>query len=425
MGDSSARVQITKLNDENYQVWKYKMELLLIKEELWTVIEDEAPTGNDLPAWNRKDGKARAHIGLFIEDNQIIHVKSKTTAKLMWTALMEYHQKSTLSSKVRLLRRLCRMLLPEGGNMQLHLNAMDECMDELATLGEPIAEALAVSLYLSSLPESYGVLITALESRPEADLTKSMVKNKLTDEYRRRQEIDSTNDTSVKALKVSNEGKGFDSTQAFCFFCKKKGHIKADCRKFAAWKKKKESETNGKKQANVAQNQNEDTSDFVCLLANRRSKMNTPEWCVDSGASAHMCNDETVFKNLAKSTTESVKMADGRYLPIKGNGTINFETAHSKFKLNEVQFIPGLQCNLLSVAKLTKSGCKVVFEKETCEISKDGKLLLVVKERNDVYKIPQKHQACNTATTVKSKCIHEWHKILGHRNLTDIRKMPS
>lgn len=37
----SAKVQVTKLNDENYQVWKYKMELLLIKEDLWTVINDE------------------------------------------------------------------------------------------------------------------------------------------------------------------------------------------------------------------------------------------------------------------------------------------------------------------------------------------------------------------------------------------------
>lgn len=421
MSDSSAKVQITKLNDENYQVWKYKVELLLIKEDLWTVIVDTAPTaGTELTGWNRKDGKARAHIGLFIEDNQIIHVKSKTTAKLMWTALEEYHQKSTLSNKVRLLRRLCRMLLPEGGNMHTHLNAMDECMDNLVTLGEPIVETFSVALYLSSLPESYGVLITALESRAEADLTKNMVKGKLMEEYRRRQEIENVSETGERALKVNTEDKGFDSTKAHCFFCKRIGHVKADCRKFAAWKKKKDGQN--KKQANVAQNEKDDKNDFVCLMVSR-TKVNSPEWCVDSGASAHMCNDEAVFMNLVKSENDSVKMADGRYLPIKGNGMINFKTGSSKFRLNNVQLIPGLECNLLSVGKLTKSGCRVVFEGETCEISKDGRILLAVKVRNDVYKVTPQHQACNATALIKSKCIHEWHKVLGHRNLSDIRKM--
>lgn len=71
MSDST-KVCITKLNDENYQVWSYKLELLLIKEDLWTVISDgEAPVGDEgqLKKWKRSDDKARAHIGLLIEDN--------------------------------------------------------------------------------------------------------------------------------------------------------------------------------------------------------------------------------------------------------------------------------------------------------------------------------------------------------------------
>ena len=41
---------------------------------------------------------------------------------------------------------------------------------------------------MSSLPESYGTLITALETRPEKDLTQEPVKNKLLKEYSRRTE---------------------------------------------------------------------------------------------------------------------------------------------------------------------------------------------------------------------------------------------
>lgn len=416
----SSKDQITKLNDNNYPVWKYKLELLLIKEDLWNIIEEELPIDADaaeLAIFRKKDGKARAHIGLLIEDNQIIHVRNKHSAKEMWEALQDYHQKSTLSNKVRLLRKLCRTILPEGGNMQQHLNIMDECMDQLATLGEPIADALSVALYLSSLSESYGVLITALESRDERDLTKTMVKGKLLEEFRRRQEIEDLQNDE-KALAVSNT---FQVSQAFCYFCKKKGHLKANCRKFSIWKKKRDNA--GTKHANTVQNNiNNDEETFECLMVKDHIKVNISEWCVDSGASAHMCNNKSYFTNLKRMIHDSVILADGRNLPIEGVGIIDFRNAHNqKIRLTEVQFVPNLKCNLLSVSKLAKNGCNIVFKREKCEITKNGKTLLVVKSQNNVYKMKQEaFQVLNSNT---SKCIHEWHKILGHRNLMDIRKL--
>lgn len=419
------KLQIVKLNDDNYQIWKYKMELLLIKEDLWQVISEKAPVdAAQLVNWNKKDGKARAHIGLFIEDNQIIHVKSKVTAKAMWESLKEYHQKSTLSNKVRLLRRLCRMILPEGGNMMSHLNAMDECMDELATLGEPLADALAVALYLSSLSESYSVLITALESRAEEDLTKGMVKNKLLEEYKRRQDIIGVNENIERVFKTDKEFNSFNKNKFKCFFCKKGGHIKSDCRKYAAWKKKNESNNKVQNKVNLVRSyDNSDSEDaHICLLThNKNHQNNISEWCVDSGASSHMCNDKSLFKILNKSSKSSVKVADGRNLTIKGTGAIEFKTESNKFILNDVQFIPELTCNLLSVNKLTKSGCDITFKNEKCFINKNGKNLIVVNANNNIYKAKQ--QAFNTIQKENLRCIHEWHKILGHRNLADVKRM--
>jgi len=56
---------------------------------------------------------------------------------------------------------------------------MEDLVDQLASLGEPLAEQLTVALMWSSLPDSYGTLITAVETRPEEDLTKELTKNKL------------------------------------------------------------------------------------------------------------------------------------------------------------------------------------------------------------------------------------------------------
>ena len=74
---------------------------------------------------------------------------------------------------------MCGLKLDETGNMENHKAQMEDVIDELASLGKMLAEHLTVAFFLSSLPDSYGTLITALETRPEGDLTQDLVKNKL------------------------------------------------------------------------------------------------------------------------------------------------------------------------------------------------------------------------------------------------------
>lgn len=45
MADS--RFSIVKLNNGNYQIWKYKVELLLIKDELWHTVNEIKPENPD------------------------------------------------------------------------------------------------------------------------------------------------------------------------------------------------------------------------------------------------------------------------------------------------------------------------------------------------------------------------------------------
>jgi len=56
-------LRIAKLNNNNYQTWKFKVELLLTKEELWNVVSDEPPDPVT-QQWRSKDQKAKANIGL-------------------------------------------------------------------------------------------------------------------------------------------------------------------------------------------------------------------------------------------------------------------------------------------------------------------------------------------------------------------------
>jgi hypothetical protein len=73
--------------------------------------------------------------------------------------------------------------------MEQHVTKMQDLVYKLTALGEEIKNHLFVAMLLSSLPETYSTLITALESRPDTELTLGFVKGKLIDEYKRRKGV--------------------------------------------------------------------------------------------------------------------------------------------------------------------------------------------------------------------------------------------
>lgn len=83
---------ILKLNNNNYSNWKYKLRLLLVKENWFKkVIEGSRPVATEgntnqklIYNWDAADNKAQVYIGLTVEDDQLIHIRDKTKAKDMW-----------------------------------------------------------------------------------------------------------------------------------------------------------------------------------------------------------------------------------------------------------------------------------------------------------------------------------------------------
>ncbi len=68
------------------------MELILIRDAVWEVVRDDLPI-IQTAAWKRKDDKARANIGLLVDDNQFVHIKKATSAKESWM-ILDYFEKS-------------------------------------------------------------------------------------------------------------------------------------------------------------------------------------------------------------------------------------------------------------------------------------------------------------------------------------------
>lgn len=102
-------------NTNNYSVWKFKIEMLFIEEELFELVTDESPTPITTE-WQIKDRKACAIINLSTEDATIIHVKKLNTANETWDALKTIMKGQTFQ-KLYLLPKLYGAKSSENGNM--------------------------------------------------------------------------------------------------------------------------------------------------------------------------------------------------------------------------------------------------------------------------------------------------------------------
>lgn len=255
---------VEKLNNFNYELWKFRMELLLLKEGVKNVVDDPVP---QVPTatWLHRDGKARALIGLSIDDSQTCHVLHAATARDMWLSLKNYHARSSLATKIHVLRKLFRMHLADDGNMAEHLSQITQLANRLSNMGNPLKDHWLVAIILSSLNDSYDSLITSLESRPKADLQLEFVKRKLLDEWRKRLEKagESASGGSEKVLKTVVSAKKMEKKkEKVCHYCGKEGHFRRECRKLEYDRKNKEKDSERSQKANVVI---EDEAEEVCM----------------------------------------------------------------------------------------------------------------------------------------------------------------
>ncbi|RVW52456.1 Retrovirus-related Pol polyprotein from transposon RE1 [Vitis vinifera] len=135
------------------------------------------------------------------------------------------------------------------------------------------------------------------------------------------------------------------------------------------------------------------------LSAFTAGKKRKKPWIVDSGASDHMTGDATIFDTYNSCPNNlTVRIADGSLSKVAGTGSV---VLSRDLTLNSVLLVPNLDCNLLSISKLTKEKrCITNFSSTHCEFQDldSGKTignaeecsgLYILKERHDPQEQPQ------------------------------------
>lgn len=153
-------------------------------------------------------------------------------------------------------------------------------------------------------------------------------------------------DSSKNTSQTGNSTETKKKKKLICNYCKKPNHTIKICRKWIA---------DGRP---PKQNNKHDNNTNMVLLTVTSTVMSsecrTNDWYVDNGATSHVSNDRSSFRNFQPFlTTHSVTTANGEKIKAIGKGEMDVEAAVNgkwhKITLAGVWYVPEIQKNLFSV----------------------------------------------------------------------------
>jgi hypothetical protein len=208
---SSSRIDIEKFNGKNFELWKLKMEDLLVDKEQWIVVDpgtrptstaststqdtgtqptstqttSTPPTGMSKKDWEKLDRRARSTIRLCLENSVLLNVSGESTAKEQWDKLGNLYQSNSLVNKLFLWKKLYHIRMEDGDSVIEHLNAFNTLVSQLGSVNIMIAEEDKCITLLCYLPNSWDNLVVAIGSTTQSTLKyEDVVASLLSEEMR-------------------------------------------------------------------------------------------------------------------------------------------------------------------------------------------------------------------------------------------------
>eukprot|EP00253_Pinus_taeda_P008788 PITA_08788 len=148
---SSGKIEIEKFNGQSFELWKLKMEDLLVDKDQWIVVDP-----------------------------------GEATAKAMWDKLGTLYQSKSLVNKLFLRKKLYNLRMKDGDSVTEHLNAFNTVVSQLLSVDIKISDEDKCISLLCSLPDSWVSLVIAIGSNATALQFDEIVLALLTEEMRRK-----------------------------------------------------------------------------------------------------------------------------------------------------------------------------------------------------------------------------------------------
>lgn len=395
------------LGRENYPTWKFAAQAYLDLDNLWTTTIDYEvdEEGNPkTPIKPDQDRRARSKLTLIIDPLCYVHIQNAKTAKELWQQLANAYEDSGLTRRVALLRKLITTTLSNCNSMDIYVKEIVTTAQSLNGIGFPISEEWIGSLLLAGLPESYRPMIMALENSG-ISISGDSIKIKLLQDVPNACE-NSAFHTANRQIPPRTNRKG-----PKCKKCHNFGHIAKYCRT-----KTQQTDNHREKRYDA----------FSAVALSTLGTTNINDWYFDSAATSHMTLNSNLLNNMhAEGGIVATANKSTMQIEASGNTTFRPDCKDSLIEINNVQYVPEISTNLLSVSQIVKRGHKVVFKNSGVEvINPDGEIISTGSHINGLFKLNCSAIAQNKAFSCSSVAsLQLWHRRMGHLNHKSLQKL--
>eukprot|EP00253_Pinus_taeda_P002227 PITA_02227 len=329
---SSGKIEIEKFNGQSFELWKLKIEDLLVDKDQWITV----------------------NLG-------------EATAKALWDKLGTLYQSKSLVNKLFLRKKLYNLRMKDGDSGTEHLNAT--VVSQLSSVDIKISDEDKCISLLCSLPDSWDSLVIAIGSNATALQFDEIVSALLTEEMRWKNMDNQNGDALPIRGRSQNRNRNKSSsgrsksrgrskspgklTKVVCWKCLKEGHFRRECKSKALDK--------GKGSDDAPSSEVKTTSDEGgdVYLASSSTHIDHEAWLIDSGASFHFTPHREWFCEYEKYDGCDVFLGDDRKARIVGHGKV----------------------------KLKLQGVKIVFEKDTYKMVRGALVLMRGVRIGTLYKL--------------------------------------
>ena len=435
MDSSSGMFKIEKLSDSNFHVWKQKVQLILSFRELDDHIADEPapPPPDDSEKWSKDDAKAKAIIGLSISDDHLQLTGDCESALELWKSIIDLYQRKTLLNKVLIRRKFYSVKMTDNEKVMPFISRVRQLAADCKAMDVPIDDTEMAMTMLCGLPSKYDNLIVAIDAATaDTSLSMDFVKSRLLQEEQRMMDREKVQPLRDAALVSHPKGNAREP----CDHCGKTGHPPSRCWQKFPHLRPNRNGNSGKqtglaaKTTPAAASEPESSDNEICLVSSSKNdnRDDRPDWIIDSGCTSHICNDRRMFSDMDKCEPFPIVIGDSSGVEAAGRGSIALVASVNgkprSAKIENVAFAPDMAFNMLSVSSICRDGKRCVFEKNSCTIEKDGKIVAEGEVRDGLYCLKTiTETACAHKETAFVADMNLWHERLAHVHVEGIRNM--
>ncbi|KAM2549652.1 hypothetical protein TB1_013993 [Malus domestica] len=338
--------------------------------------------------------------------------KHMDTSCAMVESLHKMHDIETSNVRFSNVCSLMNAKMAKGASVHKHGQKMEKIFKDLKSLGISIDGKMAQDFFLASLSDDFTKFIVNYKVNRFDHSLKEMIDMCCRFEKGFKMDSGSENANIRKMLhkKKAKKSKGT------CFHC---GNDER-------WKKKY--------RMRIASLMTRTFEETISVIESAFT-VSSNSWIFDSGASQHICN---TMQGLVGSKSLSngemiVRVGNGTKISAKAIGTYMLNLPSGEvLELKNCLYFPSCIKNLISISKLLRDGHSVLFDKMSCTLYLNGRIISHGNMIEGLFHLETNSglHCIESGNTSKPKRAREdvnqektWHLKLGHVNLDKIRKM--